>query len=115
MQIQSAAPYSDDERRSEKRYLMAMPVLVQPVDEQSNAVGVPFAAMSRDISPKGVGLVHTEPIEHAMLALRMSLAGEDVKLITAVRWCRTVSPFYYVGAEFVSKLESFPEVVRPEP
>jgi hypothetical protein len=114
-QIRRAPPYTGVERRMDKRHLMAMPVLVQPVDEQSNAVGVPFVAMTRDISPKGIGLVHTEPIERGRLALRMSLADEEVNLVAEVEWCRALGPFYNVGASFVSKLGEFPEVVISEP
>jgi hypothetical protein len=87
--------------------MMAMPVLVQPLDEQSSEVGIPFAAMTRDISPKGIGLAHTEPIDHGLLALRMTLAGEKVNLVAEVQWCRSLGPFYYVGAKFVGKLEDF--------
>jgi hypothetical protein len=105
-QIRNARTYAGVERRSDKRHLMAMPILVQPLDEQSNAVGVPFAAMTRDISPRAIGLVHTEPIEHELLGVRMSLAGEEVNLVAEVEWCRALGPFYYVGAKFVSKLEN---------
>jgi hypothetical protein len=107
-QIHSALPYKGLERRSDKRYLMAMPVLVQPVDEHSCSIGAPFAAMTRDISPTGIGLIHTEPIEHETLALRMTLADEDVRLLATVLWCKALGPFYYVGANFVSKLDGFP-------
>ncbi len=106
-QVRNARTYAGVERRSDKRYMMAIPVLVQPVDEQSNAVGVPFAAVTRDISPRGIGLAHTEPIVHGLLALRMTLAGEEVNLVAEVQWCRALGPFYYVGAKFVSKLEDF--------
>lgn len=108
-QIRNARPYAGVERRSDRRHLMAIPVLVQPVDEQFNAVGAPFTAITRDISPIGIGLVHTEPIEQEMLALRMSLAGEEVNLAAEVKWCRALGPFYYVGGKFLSKLASFPE------
>ena len=104
-QVRNARTYAGVERRSDKRYLMAIPVLVRPVDEQSNAVGVPFAAMTRDISPRGIGLAHTEPIEQGLLALRMTLAGEEVNLVAEVQWCKGLGPFYYVGAKFVSRLE----------
>lgn len=114
-QIRKARPYAGLERRSDKRSLMATPVWVQPVDEQSNAVGVPFAAMTRDISPKGIGLVHTEPIEHGMLALRMSLAGKEVDLVAAVLWCRALGPFYYAGVNFIGESGEFPEGVIPDP
>ncbi|MFC1597119.1 PilZ domain-containing protein [Planctomycetota bacterium] len=113
-QIRSARLYTGVEHRSDKRRLMAMPVLVQPVDEQSNAVGVPFAAMTRDISPKGIGLVHTEPIEPGLLALRMSLEGKEVDLVAAVLWCRALGPFYYAGTNIIRSGE-LPEVALPDP
>ncbi len=106
-QIRNARPYTGAERRSDERYLMAIPVFVQPVDEQANAVGVPFTAVTRDISPRAIGLVHTEPIDHELLALQMSLADEEVNLVADVDWCRALGPFYYVGAKFISKLENF--------
>jgi hypothetical protein len=112
-QIRSARPYTGLERRSDKRRLMAMPVLVQPVDEQSNAVGVPFAAMTRDISASGIGLIHTEPIERGRLALRLSFADKEVDLVATVVWCRSLGPFYYAGANFVSKWGELPELVIP--
>jgi len=93
---------------------MAISVLVQPVDEESNAVGAPFTAMTRDLSPKGIGLVHTAPIEHKLLALRMSLGGEEVDLVAAVLWCRTLGPYYYVGANIVSEVGGSPEVAVPK-
>jgi hypothetical protein len=110
-EIRKARPYKGLERRSDKRYLRAMPVLVQPVDEQSNAVGLPFVAMTRDISASGIGLVHTEPIEHEMVALRMSFPGKEVDLVATVVWCRSLGPFYYAGANFVSKWGELPELV----
>lgn len=113
-QIRIARPYKGLERRSEKRCLMAIPVLVQPVDEQCNAVGSPFVAMTRDISSRGIGLVHTGPIEHEILALRMWLAGKEVDRVAAVVWCRALGPFYYAGANFVSKFGESPELVIPE-
>jgi len=112
--IRSARPYAGLERRSDKRCLMAIPVLAQPLDEESNAVGAPFAAMTRDISPKGIGLIHTAPIEHKLLAIRMSLGGKEVDLVAAILWCRTLGPYYYVGANFVSEAGGSPEVAIPE-
>lgn len=107
-QIRDARSYVGLERRSERRYLMAVPLWVQPVDGQFKAIGPPFAAVTRDISPKGIGLVHTQPIDPQLLALRMSLADEEVILAAEVVWCRPLGPFYYIGGEFFAKLESFP-------
>lgn len=107
-QIRDAQLYDGVERRSERRHLMAVPVLVQPVDAQLNATGAPFGAVTRDISMTGLGLVHGEPIDPQLLALRMCLAEEEVKLVVEVLWCRAFGPYYYVGSKAISKLESFP-------
>ena len=107
--IRDAQPYADKERRSERRYLMVLPVTAQPVDQQYVAIGAPLAVVTRDISPKGIGLVHTEPIDRTLLALQMSLADEEVNLVADVHWCRALGPFYYFGGEFVKRLQGFPQ------
>ena len=111
-QIRDTQLYDGVERRSERRHLMAVPVLVQPVDAQFNRTGAPFAAVTRDISLRGVGLVHVEPIDPQLLALRMHLAGEEVKLVVEALWCRALGPFHYVGGRPISRLQSFPRQPR---
>jgi len=108
-QIRNAQAYDGVERRTERRCLMVVPVTAQPVDQQSNAMGAPFAVVTRDISPKGIGLVHSEPIDQTLLALQMSLAGEEVNVVADVQWCKAFGPFYYFGGKFVKKLQSFPQ------
>lgn len=107
-QVRDGKQYVGKEHRGEDRHLMVVPVLAQPVDEQFNAVGGPFAVVTRDISRHGVGLVYSEPIDHPMLALQMSLAGEEVNVAMRVAWCKSTGPFYYIGGEFVAKLAAFP-------
>ena len=107
-QIRDARLYNGPERRSEERHLMAVPVVVQPIDEHSNPTGAPFAAVTRDISPTGVGLVHGESVEAKLLALRMHLGEEEVNLAVEVKWCRAFGPYHYVGGKPISKLASFP-------
>ena len=111
-QIRNAQAYEGVERRSERRCLMVVPVLAQPVDEESNAIGAPFALVSRDISPQGIGLVHSEPIDQTLLALQMSLANEEVNVVADVQWCKAFGPFYYFGGKFVKKLQSFPQPAK---
>jgi hypothetical protein len=101
----------DVDCREEERHLMLVSVLAQPVDEQYRAMGKPFALVTRDISKKGIGLVHTEAITDNLLAVQMSLAGEEVNLVVRLLWSKPLGPFYYLGGEFVAKLASFP---RPE-
>jgi len=100
------------DRRKEERLRILVPVLVQPMDEQYRPIETPFAVVSRDISEKGIGLVHTEPALGNLLALHFSLAGEDVNVVVRVIWSKPVGPFYYSGCGFVAKLDNFPQTTE---
>lgn len=102
--IRDVGVYRGAERRSDRRCLMVVPVTAQPLDDQLSAVGRPFVAVTRDISPTGIGLVHSAPIDETLLALQMFLADEEVNLVVEVVWCRALGPFYYFGGDFVAKL-----------
>jgi hypothetical protein len=103
-QIRNAELRVGPERRSDRRHAIVAPVLAQPVDQDLNAVGDPFALVTRDISSKGIGLVHSKSIDQGLLTLQMRLADEDVKLVAEILWCKPLGPFYYAGGRFVSKL-----------
>ena len=107
-QIRKAWLNGNVERRSENRCHMTVPVLVQPVDSQHNATGDPFSVVTRDISPKGVGLMHSEPIDQTLLALQMTFADEPANLVAEVQWCNELGSVYYIGCAFVAQLASFP-------
>jgi len=102
-QLRDARVFGGEDRRSEERHPMLVPVLVQPVDEQFRPIGEPFAVATRDISQKGIGLVHSEPIDHRLVTLRMSLAGEELNVVARLVWCKELGPYYYIGCEFVAK------------
>ena len=87
---------------------MVVPALVQPVDEKFNAIGDCFTVVTRDISPKGIGLVHSRRLDQKLLALQMRLADEEVNVVVEVLWCRPFGPFEYIGGRFVAKLNGFP-------
>ena len=87
---------------------MAVPVLAQPVDTEHNPIGDPFPMVTRDISSTGIGLVHTDKVEHQLLALQMRLAGKLVNVVVQVLWCQSLGPFEYLGGRFVAKLDGFP-------
>ena len=93
----------DVERRAETRHLMVLPVRVQPVDENFEAIGESVTLVSRDISPSGIGLVHFGKIKSEFFAIEMELAGEKVKLIVEAEWQKAFGPFTYIGGRFVAK------------
>ena len=107
-QVRDARHQAADDRRKQRRYLMVIPVTVQPLDGNLQPKGEAFATASRDISPKGVGLLHTDPIERGLVALRLSFGLEDVDIVTEILWCKERGPFYYVGGKFIRMLKSIP-------
>src|SRR5262245_59241878 len=74
------------ERRAEPREYTVKPVLVQRVDHALQPLGLPLAAVTRDISQQGVGLIFDSPTQHDRLAIAFPLAGEEVFLLIEVLW-----------------------------
>ena len=107
-QVRYARLYRGDERRSELRRLMVIPALVQPVDGEYKAIGSPICGVTRDISPQGIGLFHSEPLNHNLLAIQITLVGEQINIITEKLWCRIYGPFYSIGGKFITKTDEFP-------
>ncbi len=78
-----------------------------------DAIGDPFVVVSRDISAKAIGLVHSERVDETLLALQMFLADEEVNLVAEVLWCKALGPYYYLGGKFIRKLDSLPRPDKP--
>jgi hypothetical protein len=99
--------YAGPERRSEHRMLLVMPVIVQGVDEELGPLGEPQAMVVRDLTKKGLGLVHEQPFSHERIVVRLSYPEEGTLLAAEVRWNKALGPFYHLGCEVLAKLESF--------
>lgn len=54
-------------------------------------------------------LIHLVPIPAERLALHMVLVNTEVNLVARVVWRGPLGPFYGTGAEFISKLQHFPQ------
>jgi hypothetical protein len=107
-QVAQHQPFTGAERRESHRLLLAMPVIVQGVDEHIEPVGERQAMVVRDFSNRGMGLVHEQPFDHARIVVRLTYP-EDGKLLAAeVRWSKPLGPFYHLGCEIVANLDSFP-------
>jgi hypothetical protein len=106
-QVSQHQPYTGTERRGGPRLLLAMPVIVQGVDEEISPVGEPQAMVVRDFSNRGFGLAHERPFEHARIVLRLTYPEEGTILAAEVRWSKPLGPFYHLGCEIVAKLDRF--------
>lgn len=102
------ARFEGSDRRTEKRHLMVVPALLLPLDSSGRAQGPPFPAVTRDISTKAIGLIHTDSLRHSRLALHIQLAGVQANVIAELVWCQPLGPFYFSGCRFVEKLARFP-------
>jgi hypothetical protein len=106
-QIYLAEPHAGAERRSEPRLMLAMPVIVQGVDDDIAPLGEPQAMVVRDYTRKGLGLVHEQPFEHTKIVMRLTYPEEGTLLAAEVRWAKPLGPFYHLGCEVVAKLDHF--------
>jgi hypothetical protein len=107
-QIAQDRAFTGVERRSEHRILLAMPVIVQGVDEQIAPIGEPQAMVVRDLSKRGLGLVHEQPFTHQRIVVELTYPEEGKILAAEVRWSKPVGPFYHLGCEIVARLDRFP-------
>lgn len=109
-QVSQHQPYTGAERRASHRLLLAMPVIVQGVDEEILPEGEPQAMVVRDISSTGMGLVHEEPFEHERIVVRLTYPEEGKLLAAEVRWRKSLGPFYHLGCEIIGPLDHFPSL-----
>ena len=85
---------------------MSIPVSIQPLDEDFNAVGEQFWAVSRDISPLGMALIFPEPLNFGYV--RIGLLNKNASVISRVRHNTSIGethPMFLVGVEFISGTE----------
>ncbi len=94
--------YGRDHRRSEPREAVAIPVQVQPLDNQLQPTGEGFSAITRDISYAGIGLFHRFPIDQGLLQISMSApeTHEEMRLLARIEHCTRCGQFFIIGCNF---------------
>ena len=105
-QVSQAEPYTGQERWEALRQLLARPVLVYPADENFSPSGPSRIMVIRDISPRGLGLVHEEPLEWPLILVRISFPEIEALVGAVVRWSRPAGPFYVMGCEIHSEFDN---------
>ena len=71
----SVQEYMQPERRLAERYPLQVVAMATPLDEQFRPTGAPFPVLTRDISPSGIGLVHSRPLD--MKYIQLDLTGPN--------------------------------------
>jgi hypothetical protein len=105
--VRSAEPFVGEDRRTEERVLVAMPVIVQPVDQELKPIGKAQAMVVRDITRKGLGLVHDGPFPFKRIVVRLTHPEEGTLLAAEVRWNKALGPFNVLGCDVFKKLDRF--------
>lgn len=107
-QFVNATLYKGDERRRENRHPMMLPVQVIPLNSRGEPIDDLFDVVTRDVSPTGIGLIHSELIMAEYLAIHLTLAGTDVDMMIEVLWSGAMGPFYGAAGKYVRRLDEFP-------
>lgn len=87
------------ERRGELRVPFLRPVTVDLADDGSQ----PVAALSRDLSPTGIGLVHSERLEPGPAIVTVpTTRGESFRFRAKIRWVLPLGDDWYIsGAQIM--------------
>lgn len=102
--------YHGEEKRSKPRRQVAVPIIVQPLDESMQLCGKAFRALTRDISTEGIGFLHTRSIETRMAAVEIENPQmpdqPKMQILVEIRRCNPLpSALYEIGGRFVMRLD----------
>ena len=97
------------ERRSDERESISVPVLVQPLNDEYEAQGPPFTAVTRNLSGGGIGLLHNEPVRNNYIKVRLrNRESETLDVVANVRHCSFQDGLYLIGGRFVIRWDQRP-------
>lgn len=98
-----ARSFEGFERRVHGRYVVAIPSIVQPLDDMLRPQGKPVRAVTRDISVGGVSLLHTEAVTTSFIGANLCpVNSREICLLIHVLRCTPVGAYYDVAGEFVT-------------
>jgi PilZ domain len=100
--------YGGRQERQSPRHGLVTEVPAVPIDGDLQQVGEPFIALTRNISTRGICLVHTEPIYHGWLRLKIKsrddYVGRETELCAKVLRCRPLKNYFEIACTFVLRL-----------
>ncbi|HET6325622.1 MAG TPA: PilZ domain-containing protein [Planctomycetaceae bacterium] len=91
------------ELRRSKRYTAVLEVIVVPLNEHFRPSGLPFLAVTRDVSTGGLCLLHMRPAPSAKLFIQIERPNDSaLDVVLNVRRNRRVGQFYEIAGDFIS-------------
>jgi hypothetical protein len=92
----------DKELRRSKRYGAVLQVVVVPLNDHFRPSGLPFLALTHDVSTSGLCMLHTRPAPSATLFVEIERPNEAaLDVVLNVRRNRRVGPFFEMAGDFL--------------
>lgn len=97
--------YAGPNRRTERRHAVALRVRAMPLDDKLQPAGEAFVATSRNISSRGIALIHVEKVTHPYLAVELTdVDGKTFEAAVEVLRCQPQGSYYEIAGQFVTKV-----------
>jgi hypothetical protein len=102
------------ERRTEKRRAIAISVHAVPLDADLRPMGQGFIATTREISQRGLVLIHYKKAHTPFLAVELAdaIAGQFHAVMHLLR-CRPVGPYFEMAGNFLTRAYDLPGGKEP--
>ena len=92
-------------QRAVERHGKMIVVTAVPLDDDFQPVHKLFKVVARDISTRGVGLIHSTPIVHQHLKMKIPMPGGGfADVVVQVVRCEPIGDFYEIGCRFVERI-----------
>jgi hypothetical protein len=109
--IQEGHYYVGPDRRAEHRHAIAISVRAMPLTKDLQPAGEAFVTTTKDISRKGIALIHGVAITSPFLAIELTdLDGKKFQGAVEIRRCRPVGPYFEIAGEYVTKVYDLPRL-----
>jgi hypothetical protein len=103
--IEEGQYYEGPNRRTERRHVVALQVQAMPLGNDLQPAGQGFVTTTKDISRKGMAVIHFESIESPFLAVELTDPdGKKFQGAVEVLRCRSLGPYFEIAGKYVTKI-----------
>ncbi|MCA9122716.1 MAG: PilZ domain-containing protein [Planctomycetaceae bacterium] len=100
-QLSDELTHFEYETRAHPRTKLTVEILIRASNRDGSKLGTPFNAITTDISPGGIGFLHTTPVGDKYLVIELGVKHRRASVLVEVVRCRPVGNFYEIGSKFI--------------
>ena len=104
-QLAEALTQFEYESRAHPRTKLTIEIVASATNRGGSVFGTPFNAITTDISPGGIGFIHTTTVSDKYLAITLGPRHQRACVLVEVVRCRPIGSLYDVGARFLRLLD----------